>query len=101
MRTLPSITEFSKALSNADDADYEILVEHLLRVNNGAAIKRIVYLADINGIALPRRDELKDAFTTGYSKLDPTRKEKGRYTSDYRLILNVSEEELKRVGEIG
>lgn len=95
------ITELSKALSNADDADYEILVEHLLRMSNGAAIKRIVYLADINGIALPRRDELKDAFTAGYSKLDPTRKEKGHYTSDYRLILNIPEEELKRVGKIG
>lgn len=94
------IIELSKALANAENADYETLVECLLRMNNGAAIKRIVYLADIHGIEVPRRTELEDAFTTGYSKLDPAHGEKGHHTSDYRLILNVAETELKSAGEI-
>ena len=94
------IIELSKALSNAENADYETLVEYLLRMNNGAAIKRIVYLADIHGIELPRRTELEDAFTTGYSKLDPTRGENGHHTSDYRLFVNVAETDLKSGGEI-
>lgn len=94
------ITELSKALSNAENAEYETLIEYLLRINNGAAIKRIVYLADLHGIELPRRAELEDAFTTGYSRLDPTRGENGHYTSDYRLFLNVAETELKSAGEM-
>jgi predicted transcriptional regulator of viral defense system len=94
------ITELSKALSNAANADYETLVEYLLRMNNGAAIKRIVYLADVHGLDIPRRTELADAFTTGYSKLDPTRGENGHHTSDYRLLLNVAEKDLKSAGAI-
>jgi predicted transcriptional regulator of viral defense system len=94
------ITELSKAFSNAEGVDCETLVEHLLRMKNGAAVKRIVYLADIHGIVLPHRAELEDAFTTGYSKLDPTREDEGHHTSDYRLILNTPEKKLKTAGEI-
>ena len=95
------ITELSKALSNADDVDYDALVDYLLRMKNGAAVKRIVYLADVHSIELPRRAELEDAFTTGYSKLDPTRTDDGHHVSDYRLILNTPEKELESAGEIG
>ncbi|GAA0459546.1 transcriptional regulator (plasmid) [Halococcus dombrowskii] len=89
------ITELSKALVNADSVDYDTLVGDLLRMGNGAAVKRIVYLADLHDIELPRRADLEEAFTTGYSKLDPTRADNGRHTSDYRLILNVAEDALQ------
>ena len=89
------ITELSKALVNADSVDYATLVDDLLRMGNGAAVKRIVYLADLHGIELPRRANLEKAFTTGYSKLDPTRTDDGRHTSDYRLILNIAEDALR------
>ena len=38
--------------------------------------------------------KLVDAFTAGYSKLDPTRGDEGRYVSEYRLLVNVPEDEI-------
>lgn len=42
--------------------------------------------------------ELIVVFTTGYSKLDPTRGDDGHYTSEYRLLLNITEDELREAG---
>ena len=78
----------------AADLDQAMLTEYLLRLGNGAAIKRIVYLADLLDVELAQRDELVAAFTSGYSKLDPTRGDEGRYASDYRLLVNVPEDEI-------
>lgn len=91
------IGELAKGLTNATDLDDETLAEYLLQLGNGAAIKRIVYLADMLDIDLERREELVDAFTTGYSKLDPTRGDEGRHVSEYRLLLNVPEDEIETV----
>ncbi len=91
------IIELAKALTNAEDIDWKILVEYLLRMENGAAIKRIVYLSELLDIELPRRNELKNEFTKGYSKLDPTRSDEGKHTKKYRLLLNISENELMNV----
>ncbi|WP_136689327.1 type IV toxin-antitoxin system AbiEi family antitoxin domain-containing protein [Halorhabdus amylolytica] len=95
------ITELAKAVSNAgrEEVDWAIVSEYLLEVGNGAAIKRIVYLTDLFDIDLPRKDELKEAFTAGYSKLDPTREDQGKHSSEYRLRLNVSKEEIREAGE--
>lgn len=73
------------------------LTEYLLRLGNGAAIKRIVYLADLLDVELAQRDELVAAFTSGYSKLDPTRGDEGRHVSEYRLLVNVSEDEITTI----
>jgi predicted transcriptional regulator of viral defense system len=94
------VVELASAISSAADVDYESLVEYLLRMGNGAAIKRFVYLADCFDITLPRRGELEAAFTTGYSKLDPTRGDQGQYTKEYRLLLNVSDDELRETGGV-
>lgn len=88
------IGELAKGLGAADP-DQEMLTEYLLRLGNGAAIKRIVYLADLLDVDLAQREDLVDAFTSGYSKLDPTRGDDGRHTSEYRLLLNVPEDEIK------
>lgn len=92
------ITELAKGLANAGDVDRDTLVDYLLKIGNGAAIKRIVYLADRLDIDLPRREQLEDAFTSGYSKLDPTRSDEGTYTSEYRLLLNVDDDDLLEGG---
>jgi predicted transcriptional regulator of viral defense system len=68
--------------------------EYLERLGNGAATKRIVYLADQLGIELPTRETLVGSFTSGYSLLDPTRPERGHTDSDYRLRINVEPETL-------
>jgi len=90
------ITELAKGLVAAD-LDQETLAEYLLRLGNGAAIKRIVYLADLLDVELAQRDELMNAFTSGYSKLDPTRGDDGCHASEYRLLLNVPEDEITTV----
>jgi hypothetical protein len=57
--------------------DWDTVGEYLERLDNGAATKRIVYLADQLGIDLPAREELVASFTSGYSLLDPTRPDTG------------------------
>jgi len=90
------ILELAKGLANASNLNDETLVKQLLDLGNGAAIKRIVYLTDILDIGLTGRDILVEAFTTGYSKLDPTRGDEGTHSSEYRLILNVPEETIHK-----
>ncbi|QLH78483.1 type IV toxin-antitoxin system AbiEi family antitoxin domain-containing protein [Halosimplex rubrum] len=92
------IVELAKALDGAADLDTERLVDYVLRLGNGAAVKRIVYLADTLGVELPQRDELEAGFTSGYSKLDPTRGDDGTHSSEYRLLLNVSTDEIETAG---
>jgi len=91
------IIELAKALGNADGLDTAALADSLLRMENGAAIKRLVYLADLLDIELAKRDTLEQGFTTGYPRLDPTRDDDGRHSRQYRLRLNVPEPELERV----
>lgn len=95
------IIELAKAVSKAEreNIDWNVVSDHLLRIGNGAAVKRIVYLADLFNIQLPRRDELEEAFTTGYSKLDPTRGDEGKHSSEYRLLLNISDDEISQAGD--
>jgi len=68
---------------------WDIVGEYLERLANGAATKRIVYLADQLGIDLPDREDLVASFTSGYSLLDPTRLETGSTDSTYRLHINI------------
>lgn len=91
------ILELAKGLANATNLSDETLVKHLLQLGNGAAIKRIVYLADVLDIELAGREDLVEAFTTGYSKLDPTQDDEGTHSGDYRLILNVDEATIRNV----
>jgi predicted transcriptional regulator of viral defense system len=88
------IDEIAKAMQNAADTgcSWERVVEYLRRVGNGAATKRLVYLADQLDIELPEHDELVENFTTGYPLLDPTREATGTRDSTYQLRLNVSPE---------
>jgi predicted transcriptional regulator of viral defense system len=88
------IDELAKAMQNAagTQCSWERVVEYLRRVGNGAATKRIVYLADQLDIDMPEYDGLVEGFTTGYPLLDPTREAKGTRDSTYQLRLNVDPE---------
>ena len=90
------IRELAQAMVVADDRDcsWATVDEYLQRLDKGAATKRIVYLADELGIGLPTRETLFESFRSGYSLLDPTRNEQGRYDSEYRLRINVDRERL-------
>lgn len=85
------IHELATAMVAADEqgCSWPTVGEYLERLGNGAATKRIVYLADQLGIDLPTREALVDSFTSGYSLLDPTRPETEPTDSTYRLRINV------------
>jgi len=85
------LRELATAMRTADErgCDWLTVGEYLERLDNGAATKRIVYLADQLGIDLPAREELVASFTSGYSPLDPTRPDTGSTNSTYRLRINV------------
>jgi len=85
------LRELATAMRTADErgCDWVTVGEYLERLDNGAATKRIVYLADQLGIDLPAREELVASFTSGYSSLDPTRPDTGSTDSTYRLRINV------------
>jgi len=85
------LRELATAMRTADErgCDWDTVGEYLERLDNGAATKRIVYLADQLGIDLPAREELVASFTSGYSPLDPTRPDTGSTDSTYRLRINV------------
>jgi len=88
------IGELAKAMQNAAETrcSWERVVEYLRRVGNGAATKRLVYLADQLDIDLPEYRKLVENFTTGYPLLDPTREATGTRDSKYQLRLNVDPE---------
>jgi predicted transcriptional regulator of viral defense system len=88
------IGELAKAMQNAVDTrcSWDCVVEYLRRVGNGAATKRIVYLADQLDITLPEYEDLVEKFTTGYPLLDPTRAATGTRDSTYQLRLNTTPE---------
>lgn len=90
------IGELATALQNAGETrcSWNRVVEYLRRVGNGAATKRIVYLADLLNIDLPEYRDLVENFTTGYPLLDPTREAKGTRDSKYQLRLNVTPESI-------
>ncbi|WP_136689148.1 type IV toxin-antitoxin system AbiEi family antitoxin domain-containing protein [Halorhabdus amylolytica] len=85
------LRELATAMRTADErgCEWDIVGEYLERLDNGAATKRIIYLADQLGIDLPAREELVASFTSGYSLLDPTRPDTGSTDSTYRLRINV------------
>jgi len=85
------------AMRTADrrDCDWVTVGAYLERLANGAATKRIVYLADQLGIDLPPRDSLVESFTSGYSLLDPTQPDTGPTDSTYRLQINVDPAQLE------
>ena len=85
------LRELAIAMRTADEqkCDWETVGKYLRRLDNGAATKRIVFLADQLGIDLPGRDTLVASFTSGYSMLDPTQPDAGSTDSTYRLRINV------------
>jgi predicted transcriptional regulator of viral defense system len=91
------LRELATAMRTADEwgCDWDTVGEYLERLDNGAATKRIVYLADHLGVDLPAREELVASFTSGYSLLDPTRPDVGSTNSTYRLRINVEPAMLK------
>jgi len=89
------VREFAKGIrEGAEGYNPETLIEYARRIGNGAALKRLVYLMDHYGILVPDRAIVEAELTKGSSPLDPTRSAKGDYAPDYRLYVNIPDEEL-------
>ena len=84
-------TTIASAMRAADDhgCSWDPVAEYLERLDNGAATKRIVSLADQFGSDLPTRAALVASFTSDHSLLDPTRPQTGSTDSTYPLRVHV------------
>lgn len=90
------VRELATAMAQADSqgCDWATVAAYLRRLDNGAATKRLVFLADHLGIDLQKRETLANSFTSGYSLLDPTRADHGRHDNEYRLRINLDPDTL-------
>jgi predicted transcriptional regulator of viral defense system len=93
------ITEVGRGMSmRADKIDPRRVVEYLLRMNVGAAIRRGGFL--LEELEIGNADDLaplRDRLTATYETLDPTMPKDGGYDARWRLLLNVSREEIQAV----
>lgn len=98
------ITEVAKALAAALEergADPARLTEVALRMQNGALLKRLGYLAE--RLSLPVGDcaaQWRAALSGGYAILDPGRPADGPTDARWRVRVNVSEAEIQGWREV-
>lgn len=76
--------------------DLEKLVRYSVRSGNGAAIKRLDYLLNLLGRNIPDslEERLKDNYSRSYSLLDSTKSDRGKYSSEWMLRINISKKEM-------
>ncbi len=74
------------------------LIDHALRLRNGAVVRRLGYLLDLYQIAAPDElDRLRRSLIATYAVLDPMLPAEGTHISGWRLLVNVSLDELEAV----
>ena len=90
------VQEIIKGLWKArDEVDFEKIINYANRMQNSAIIKRLGYLLECvklkKGVNF---DHLRGYVKSGYSILDPLSPKKGTYVSRWKLLVNVSIEDL-------
>ena len=75
-----------------EEIEIEKLIKYAFRIGNNAVIKRLGFIFDSLGFD---STGLENKISDSYSVLDPTKEKKGKYLSKWRLLINVSEDELK------
>lgn len=74
------------------------IISYCRKLNNRAVIKRLGFMLDLFDIAPQEIEaELQAMLTKTFVLLDPSLKQEGRYTSKWRLRINLNPEELKAV----
>jgi predicted transcriptional regulator of viral defense system len=93
------LTEVAKGLlMRRSDVDAKKLVLYARRLGVGAVIRRLGYLMETCGIGTPEDlAPLRENLTSTYSLLDPLLPPEGKFSSRWRLRLNVRPEELQAV----
>jgi predicted transcriptional regulator of viral defense system len=78
--------------------DADRLVDYAVKLASGVVFRRLGFLLESCGIGLPRHvEDLRGRLTDAYEVLDPTLPEEGRFTSRWRLQVNVPPEELTMI----
>lgn len=85
--------EIAKAIFFAkEEIDLEKLIGYAIKMGNNAVIKRLGFIVDFLGLdAMGMENKISDS----YSILDPTKEKTGRYDPKWKLLINLSESELK------
>jgi predicted transcriptional regulator of viral defense system len=93
------ITEVAKGLwMRRQDMKTTTLVEYALRLKVGAVIRRLGFLLDLYHIGSEQDlNPLQKALTATYAALDPILPKDGKHLARWRLLLNISPEELEAV----
>jgi predicted transcriptional regulator of viral defense system len=87
------IGEIAKAIFFAkEEIDFEKLTDYAIKIGNDAVIKRLGFIVDFLGLDSMG---MENKISESYSILDPTKGKTGRYNSKWKLLINVSERELK------
>lgn len=83
------IDEVAKAVANAK-VDWRKVVEYAGKMGNGAIFKRMGFLLEEMGIAVPKEvmETVRKRLTKGYAPLYPTIKAKGKHDARWGLIIN-------------
>lgn len=82
--------EILKAYWNREDKNFKTLLDYAARMENGAILKRLGYLAE-NVMKAEKTflDACREKLSEGNAMLDPNVKEKGKLVSHWRLWVNV------------
>jgi len=89
------IHEIGKALYRARDKINEYqLFEYILKFNVQAVMKRMGYLCDSLGLFSNLTNEIKKDITSSFTPLDPSQAKGGKSTSKWRVIDNISIQEI-------
>ena len=71
---------------------FDKLIKYAFRIGNNAVIKRLGFILDFLGLD---SKDLENKISGSYSVLDPTKEKIGKYHSKWKLLINVSEDEMK------
>ena len=84
------MTEVMKAFSMVDELNMDRLTDYAIKMS-GAVVKRLGVILDMHGIDSKL---LKDHVSDSYTVFDPRGERRGRYNSKWKVVVNLSEEEL-------
>lgn len=93
------LTEVAKGLwMRREDVNTSRLIQYARRIGVGAVVRRLGFLLETYGLAAaPELDQLRNALTSTFVRLDPVLPAEGKRLRRWRLQLNVTPEELRAV----
>lgn len=92
-RCCGGIEEAAKSIHYAkSEIDFGRLADYAIKMKNNAVVKRLGFILDFLGL---KSGNLKKKISPSYSVLDPTKEKKGKRNMKWRLLVNITEEEMR------